>query len=143
MRPAAIALIGIALCATSGCSLWPRSEPAPAKEKIVLHGLIAFDEATIRPGSEPLLAEAAARLNEYGNLGVIVEGHSDSLGDPEYNQKLSVRRAEAARDYLARLGVDPRRIVVIGKGASEPIASNATREGRARNRRVVLVVYQP
>ena len=122
--------------------MWKRPVLAPTKEQIVLHGIVDFNKANIRSDSIALIEEAAAKLKEDGNLGVVVEGHSDSKGSPEYNQKLSLRRAEAVRDYLVRLGVDRGRIVVIGKGAGEPIATSATREGRMQNRRVVLVVYK-
>jgi OOP family OmpA-OmpF porin len=143
MRRAAIVLIGVMLGASSGCSLWKPAVPAPTKEQIVLHGTVDFDKSTIRPGSIPLLQEAATMLNARGNLGVVVEGYSDSKGSTEYNMKLSLRRAETVRNYLVTLGVDKNRIVVIGKGTSEPIATNDTREGRAQNRRVAIVVYQP
>ncbi len=143
MRRAAIVLIGVMLGATSGCSLSKPAVPAPTKEQIVLHGIVDFNKSTIRPGSIPLLQEVATMLNARGNLGVVVEGYSDSKGSTEYNMKLSLRRAETVRNYLVTLGVDKDRIVVIGKGASEPIATNDTREGRAQNRRVVIVVYQP
>jgi len=144
MRPTTLVLIGIVLCTTSGCFLRKKSElPAPAKKQIVLHGIVDFNKATIRPESMALLEEAAARLKEHGNLGVVIEGHSDSTGSVQYNQQLSLRRAETVRDSLVELGVDRGRIVTVGKGASEPIASNETPEGRAKNRRVVLVVYQP
>ncbi|HXQ23880.1 MAG TPA: OmpA family protein [Candidatus Acidoferrales bacterium] len=135
-------MIGIVLCATSGCSLWKPSVPAPTKEQIVLHGIVDFDKSNIRSDSVALIEEAAAKLKEDGNLGVVVEGHSDSKGSPKYNQKLSLRRAEAVRDYLVRLGVDRGRIVVIGKGSGDPVATSATPEGRMQNRRVVLIVYK-
>jgi OOP family OmpA-OmpF porin len=143
MRRAAIVLIGVMLGVTSGCSLWKPAVPAPTKEQFVLHGIVDFNKSTIRPGSIPLLQEAATMLNARGNLGVVVEGYSDSKGSTEHNAKLSLRRAETVRNYLVTLGVDKNRIAVIGKGASEPIATNDTREGRAKNRRVAIVVYQP
>jgi OOP family OmpA-OmpF porin len=144
MRTTAIALIGIVVCTTSGCFLWKKSEaPVPTKQQFVLHGIIDFNKSKIRPDSMVVIQEAAAKLNEQGNLAVLVEGHSDAKGSPEYNQRLSVRRAESVRDALVQLGIAKGRIVVVGKGSSEPIASSATREGRARNRRVVLVVYEP
>jgi outer membrane protein OmpA-like peptidoglycan-associated protein len=143
MRPAASLLIGVMLCASSSCALWKRSAPTPTKEKIVLHGIVDFNKSTIRPGSIAVIEEAAAKLKQYGNLGVVVEGHSDSKGSMQYNQKLSLRRAATVRDYLVQLGVARDRIVVIGQGASEPVATNETPEGRAQNRRVVLIVYQP
>jgi OOP family OmpA-OmpF porin len=142
MRTVIVSMIGFMLCTTSGCSLWKRPVPAPTKEQIVLHGIVDFNEATIRSDSVALIEEAAAKLKEDGNLGVVVEGHTDSQGSLKHNQKLSLRRAEAVTDYLVQLGIDRGRIVTIGKGSSEPIATNATPEGRRQNRRVVLVVYK-
>lgn len=142
MRTVVVSMIGIMLCATSGCSLWKRPVPAPTKEQIVLHGIVDFNESNIRSDSIALIEEAAAKLKKDGNLGVVVEGHSDSKGSLKYNQKLSLRRAEAVRDYLVRLGVARGRIVVIGKGSGEPVATSATPEGRMQNRRVVLVIYK-
>jgi OOP family OmpA-OmpF porin len=143
MRTAARFLVAVILCTSTGCAVWKRSSPAPTKEQIVLHGIVDFDESAVRADSIGAIQEAADMLKEHGNLGVVVEGHTDSSGDATYNQKLSLQRAEAVRDYLMKFGVDKGRIVVIGKGASEPIASNETRAGRAQNRRVVLVIYQP
>ena len=143
MRGVAIVLIGVMLGAGSGCGLWKPAVPVPTKEQIVLHGTVDFDKSTVRPGSIPVLQESATMLNAHGNLGVVVEGYSDSKGSTEYNMKLSLRRAETVRNYLVTLGVDKNRIVVVGKGASEPIATNDTREGRAQNRRVAIVIYQP
>jgi OmpA-OmpF porin, OOP family len=144
MRTPPLLLIAVLLGVMSGCSLWKKPAPAPpTKEQIVLHEIVDFNKATIRPDSMALIEEAATMLNAHGNLGVVVEGHSDSKGTLQYNQKLSLRRAAAVRDQLVKLGVDQGRIVVIGKGASEPIATNETREGRAQNRRVVLTIYQP
>ena len=144
MRTAAVALTGIVLCFLPGCGWWKKPAPvAPVKKQYVLNGIIDFNKSQIRADSMPVIEEAAAKLNAQGNLAVLVEGHSDAKGSPEYNQKLSVRRADSVRDALVRLGVAPGRIVVVGKGSSEPIADSSTREGRARNRRVVLVVYEP
>ena len=108
----------------------------------MLHGIVDFNKSTIRESSLPLLDEAATRLKEHAELHVIVEGHSDSKGSEAFNQKLSLRRAAAVRDYLVGLGISSDRILVVGKGASQPVATNATREGRALNRRVELVVYK-
>src|SRR5262249_23047689 len=143
MRPTAVVLFAVLIGAASGCSSKkPPVLPAPPTERIVLHGVVDFDKSKIRPDSLGLLDEAAARLKENVNLRVIVEGHSDSKGDEAYNRKLSLRRATTVRDYLVRQGVAGDRVLVVGKGSREPIASNATRAGRAQNRRVVLVVYQ-
>ncbi|MBI1813541.1 MAG: OmpA family protein [Deltaproteobacteria bacterium] len=141
MRVTTFSLISVLICGTSGC-FWKTSVPVPTAQRIVLHGIVDFNKAQIRPDSIALLDEAALMLKGRQDLRIIAEGHSDSKGSDEFNQKLSLRRATAVRNYLVRVGVPMDRIVVVGKGASEPIASNATREGRAQNRRVVLRVVE-
>jgi OOP family OmpA-OmpF porin len=74
---------------------------------------------------------------------ITVTGHTDSTGPEAYNQKLSERRANAVADYMANsLGVDRMRMKVSGMGESSPVADNATREGRAKNRRTEIDVIQ-
>jgi OOP family OmpA-OmpF porin len=141
MRTAAISLITIALSVISGCFLWKGSVPEPTTQRIRLHGVVDFNKSMVRADSVALIEEAASMLKEHGELRIVVEGHSDSKGSEAYNQQLSLRRAWAVHDYLVRLGVASNRILVVGKGATVPIATNATREGRAQNRRVELVVY--
>jgi len=117
--------------------------PVPTKEKIVLRGVhFDFNKANIRDDAKPILNQAAETLKEHGNITVTVEGHTDSIGTEAYNQKLSVRRADAVRDYLAAQGVDASRMTVVGKGESDPVASNDTADGRAQNRRVELLVSE-
>jgi outer membrane protein OmpA-like peptidoglycan-associated protein len=117
--------------------------PAPVKEKIVLRGVhFDFNKANIRADAKPTLDEAAATLKDHGSIAITVEGHTDSVGSEAYNQKLSVRRAAAVRDYLAGQGVDASRMTVVGKGKADPVASNDTADGRAQNRRVELVVKE-
>lgn len=120
----------------------PAPAPPPAvKKKIVLRGVnFDFDKATIRPDAVPILDQAAATLKEYGDVTVSVDGYTDSIGSDAYNQRLSVRRATAVKDYLERHGVAADRMTIRGFGKSDPVASNATPEGRAQNRRVELVV---
>ncbi|HVN88055.1 MAG TPA: OmpA family protein [Candidatus Binatia bacterium] len=120
----------------------PPPPPAPkVKKKIVLRGVhFDYDKANIRADSEPVLKEAATTLNENRDIAVVVEGHTDSRGSDAYNDKLSLRRATAVRDYLVKLGVASDRLTVAGKGEHEPVASNTTDEGRAQNRRVELLV---
>jgi outer membrane protein OmpA-like peptidoglycan-associated protein len=119
----------------------PPPPPPPVKKKIVLRGVhFDFDKAIVRSDSVPILREAANTLKENPAVNVIVEGHTDSLGTEQYNQRLSVRRAEAVKDYLVKLGVAANRLTVRGKGESQPVASNDTEEGRAENRRVELLV---
>lgn len=94
----------------------------------------------LKPGAYAEIDRLAKVLTNYPQTRVRVEGHTDSTGSPQYNQMLSERRAMAVRDALVQRGVDPRRIEVIGFGASQPVATNATEAGRQMNRRVTIVI---
>jgi OOP family OmpA-OmpF porin len=98
----------------------------------------AFDSAELTPEARELLDGVAARLNELQFVGGEVAGHTDSIGDEAFNMGLSKRRAQAVLDYLESKGVAPGRMTAVGYGESKPIADNATEEGRALNRRVVI-----
>lgn len=118
--------------------------PPPVHRKLVLRGVnFDFDKSDIRPDSRPVLDEAADALKESPNVRVAVEGHTDAVGTEMYNEKLSVRRAEAVFRYLVNHGVAPQRLEVAGYGKSRPVADNETESGRAQNRRVELHVLQP
>jgi len=71
---------------------------------------------------------------------IIAVGHTDSVGTDAYNQKLSVRRAEAVKNYLTGKGIEKNRVYTEGKGEKQPVADNKTSEGRAKNRRVEIEV---
>jgi len=73
-------------------------------------------------------------------LRITLAGHTDIVGTEEYNQKLSDRRAKAVADYLIRKGINPSRINVVGYGSKKPVAPNDTEEGRAKNRRVEVIL---
>lgn len=90
----------------------------------------------------PVLDQIAETLKSQPGIRVTVVGHTDGNGSDEYNMRLSMRRAEAVRDYLARKGVPAGQMMVDGKGESEPIASNDTDEGRSRNRRIEFKVMK-
>lgn len=103
-----------------------------------------FNAAELSPEAKAALDEFATRLAAE-NKGVYLEiqGHTDSVGNDAYNEKLGLERAEAVRNYLNRTHKFPlHRMNCISYGESEPISDNGTREGRGQNRRVVLVVLQ-
>lgn len=99
-----------------------------------------FDSAALKPEAKAVLDEAAALLNKHERVVVEVAGHTDSTGPEAYNEKLSQRRAESVKDYLVAKGVKASRMTAHGYGESRPVATNDTKEGRAENRRVELVV---
>jgi len=94
--------------------------------------------AAIEPGFQPALDTAASELIAEPGTRVVVEGHTDDVGGEAYNYELGLRRAEAVRDYLISRGVAADRLTVKSFGMTRPLASNATEEGRAQNRRVEL-----
>src|SRR4051794_3583125 len=106
--------------------------------KLEIPSDISFDtgRADIRPNLRPILDQFASGLATQPNTEVRIVGHTDSTGPDSVNDPLSQRRADAARDYLAARGVDPRRVVTAGRGEREPIADNNTEAGRSKNRRV-------
>ena len=96
------------------------------------------DSAELTPASRQMLDATADELARHPDMRVEIAGHTSSTGPAEYNQDLSERRARSVADYLVSRGLDADRFTVTGYGESEPIADNATREGRAKNRRVEM-----
>lgn len=111
--------------------------------KVNLPGDLSFDtgRAAIKPDMAPILSKFAQGLD--GTMRVHIVGHTDSQGSDAVNNPLSRERAEAVRDYLVAQGVAAPRIEVEGKGEHQPIADNATAEGRAKNRRVEIFLREP
>lgn len=110
---------------------------------IRLYGL-SFDvgQSTIDPKYFGLLSKVVDAFNLYPGCGVTVEGHTDSYGTDDANQKLSTERAAAVQKYLiAAAGIEESRIYAVGYGESKPIASNETRDGRRKNRRIDIVIH--
>ena len=125
----------------------PPAKPAPAKpkpvaEKVTLAAdvLFDFDKAVLKNEGKAKLDDLAGKIKGVNLEVVIAIGHTDSIGADAYNQKLSVRRAESVKAYLVSKGVEPNRIYTEGKGEKQPVASNKTKDGRAKNRRVELEV---
>lgn len=105
---------------------------------------ILFDvnQSTLKPEAKLVIAKLAGILLIMGDLNTRIEGHTDSTGSYDYNMKLSRDRASAVRDFLFEQGIEARRMTVEGYGPDRPIASNETTEGRARNRRVEIVIAE-
>ena len=101
----------------------------------------AFDKADIRSRFYGPLNAFARTLNAYPGTDIEILGHTDSVGSDSYNLGLSERRGRSVADFLAERQVSPARMVVEAMGEAEPVASNATVEGRAANRRVEMVVH--
>ncbi|EEY98723.1 OmpA family protein [Vibrio mimicus] len=129
------------------------AEPAPVAapvEKVAVtktftfqhldSGTFANNSAQLKPAMESKLDKLVGYLKQYPQATVEVVGHTDSTGSDAYNQKLSEKRAQAVAKALEAQGIEASRITAKGQGESNPIASNATAEGREKNRRVELVI---
>ncbi|GAB3665685.1 OmpA family protein [Ramlibacter alkalitolerans] len=101
---------------------------------------LSFDtgRADIKPNMRPILDQFASGLANQPNTEVRIIGHTDSTGSDELNNRLSVERAQATRNYLVSRGVSAAQIQVAGRGEHEPVADNTSDAGRARNRRVEI-----
>jgi OmpA-OmpF porin, OOP family len=103
--------------------------------------LFDFDKADIRPDAAQALHQLATLIRAYPKGTARLEGHTDSVGVAAYNRKLSDRRAAAVKKWLVeREQIDAKRLSTKGFGATRPVASNATDEGRQKNRRVEVVI---
>lgn len=110
-----------------------------SKGFIALYILFDFNKAEIKPESKPIIDEIAEMLRKNPAIRVSVEGHTDNIGSPASNKKLSLARAEAVVRAVMEQGISKDRMTAVGYGEEQPIADNSTEEGRAQNRRVVLV----
>ena len=102
--------------------------------------LFDVDSAIVKPQAQDSLDDAAQVFQEYKKTAIIVQGHTDSTGTEEHNQALSERRAQSVVAYLTGKGIDPARMAPQGYGEGQPIAGNDTTDGRAKNRRVDLLL---
>jgi outer membrane protein OmpA-like peptidoglycan-associated protein len=102
--------------------------------------LFDVDKAAVKPDARNSIVTAADVLKKYPDTYITVEGHTDSTGSADHNQKLAERRASAVRDLLSQNGVPAGRLAVKGYGETDPIADNSTDEGRQANRRVQLEI---
>ena len=112
-------------------------------KKVVLRGVnFEFNKATLTRDSESILEEAYNALVANPDVQVEISGHTDNVGSDAYNQALSLRRAQAVKNWLVRRGVAGNRMKTAGKGEMEPVATNDTADGRAENRRIEFYVQQ-
>jgi outer membrane protein OmpA-like peptidoglycan-associated protein len=112
-------------------------------QQVLADDSVKFDSGkwVLTPEGEARLTELATRLKgENRNVYLEIQGHTDATGSAEYNNKLGAERAEAVRRFLAKQGVALNRIATISYGEDEPVAANNSRDGRAQNRRVVVMV---
>ena len=120
----------------------PAPAPVPTSEKVSYSAdaFFDFDKAVLKPAGKASLDDLVGKLKDINLEVIIAVGHTDSVGTDAYNQKLSVRRAEAVKAYLQSKGVDAKRVYTEGKGEKQPVADNKTAAGRAKNRRVEIEV---
>ncbi|MHB8743124.1 MAG: OmpA family protein, partial [Sulfuricaulis sp.] len=110
--------------------------------RITMTGQTTFDSGstTIKPGFYATMDKIADVLLRYDKTLLVVIGHTDNVGSSQYNQALSERRAKAVNDYLLNRGVLVQRLMYRGRGATSPLASNASEAGRRLNRRVEIII---
>jgi OOP family OmpA-OmpF porin len=117
--------------------------PAPvvaAKVTYAADAFFDFDKAVLKPEGKAKLDDLVAKVKDINLEVIIAVGHTDAVGTDGYNQGLSVKRSEAVKAYLVSKGIEKNRIYTEGKGEKQPVASNKTSEGRAKNRRVEIEV---
>jgi OOP family OmpA-OmpF porin len=107
------------------------------KGRATLNVEFDFDKSDIRKEFAQDIGSLAAVMKKYPDLKILLEGHTDSIGGEQYNEGLSQRRADAVKKYLVeKFGIEASRLTTEGYGLTRPVASNATKDGRQKNRRV-------
>jgi outer membrane protein OmpA-like peptidoglycan-associated protein len=116
-----------------------KKTPKGTKLTVPERVLFDFNAFILKPEAKDALSAVGDIIRETPAKKIVVTGHTDNVGSESYNMRLSLQRAQSVADYLIYCEkVDPRLFEIVGKGESEPIADNATEEGRAKNRRVEI-----
>lgn len=118
----------------------PVAPAAATKVTYAADAFFDFDKAVLKPEGRAKLDDLVGKVKDINLEVIIAVGHTDSVGGDSYNQRLSVRRAEAVKAYLVSKGIEKNRVYTEGKGEKQPVADNKTAEGRAKNRRVEIEV---
>jgi OOP family OmpA-OmpF porin len=115
---------------------------APVSEKVTFaaDAFFDFDKSVLKPDAQAKLSDLVDKTKGVNLEVIIAVGHTDSVGKDAYNNKLSVARAEAVKNFLVSKGVEKNRVYTEGKGSKAPVADNKTAEGRSKNRRVEVEV---
>jgi len=137
-----IAAVGDGGTRSASTTVTVTAPPAPKViDRLAIHVNFDFDKAIVRDADTAELQKALGFVKKYAGYKISIEGHTDSIGTDQYNQRLSERRAAAVREYLLKHGVaNGARIKSAGYGESRPIADNSTEQGRFENRRVEILI---
>jgi len=117
--------------------------PAPVSEKVQFESgaNFDFDKSVVKPADQAKLTDLVEKSKAIALEVMVLTGHTDSVGTNAYNQKLSIARADAVKNFLVGKGVEKNRVYTEGKGETSPMADNNTADGRAKNRRVGVEVF--
>ncbi|MBB1601893.1 outer membrane protein OmpA [Variovorax sp. UMC13] len=138
--PAAAPVAPVATPATPVVPPAPPAPPVASKVTFAADAFFDFDKSVLKPEGRAKLDDLVSKIRDVNLEVIIAVGHTDSIGTDAYNQRLSVRRAEAVKAYLVTKGIERNRVYTEGKGEKQPVADNRTKEGRAKNRRVEIEV---
>ena len=120
----------------------PVVAPKPVQEKVTFaaDAYFDFDKSVLKPEAQAKLGDLVDKTKGVNLEVIIAVGHTDAVGTSDYNQKLSIARAESVKSFLTSKGVEKNRVYTEGKGKTQPVADNKTAEGRSKNRRVEVEV---